>query len=59
MEDKETTIITYCSYGVCDSGEKLARELSERGYKNVYILDTGYDGWKKAEYPVHIPGMSN
>lgn len=59
LKDKEATIITYCSYGKCDSGEKLARELSERGYKNVYILDMGYYGWEKAGYPVYIPGESN
>ena len=58
LEDKEATIITYCRYGKCDSGEKLAKELTERGYKNVYILEMGYYGWEEAGYPVFIPGES-
>lgn len=51
LYDKEEVIITYCS-GICDAGVKMAGELVERGYKNVYVLFEGYAGWEKAGYPV-------
>lgn len=51
LNDKEELIITYCS-GICDVGVKMAEELVECGFKNVYVLFEGYAGWEKAGYPV-------
>lgn len=50
--DKE--IITYCDGGECESSLLLARELRDRGYKNVKIFFGGWSEWQKAELPVEV-----
>ncbi len=48
----DTTIITYCDGGECELSRRLAERLGEIGYTKVRILVAGWDGWKKAGYPV-------
>lgn len=50
--DKE--IITYCDGTECETSLLLARELRDRGYKNVKIFFGGWSEWQKAELPVEV-----
>jgi rhodanese-related sulfurtransferase len=57
LPDKNASIITYCDGGECDIGVELAKELIERGYKNVYVLGEGYPGWEASGYPMEKSGV--
>jgi len=52
LPDKGALLITYCDGGECDIGLELAKELSERGYNNIFVLGEGYPGWENAGYPM-------
>jgi|GEM_PF-1155286 len=54
---KGALLITYCDGGECDIGLELAKELSERGYNNIFVLGEGYPGWEAAGYPIERSGM--
>ena len=41
---KETSIIVCCYHG--NSSQGFSQSLCEIGFKNVYSLDGGYEGWK-------------
>jgi len=41
---KETNIIVCCYHG--NSSQAFSQSLCQMGYKNVYSLDGGYEGWK-------------
>lgn len=43
--DKDKTLIVYCRAGG-ESG-KVAQDLSERGFKDVRVLEGGFVGWKR------------
>lgn len=45
---KEKEVIVYCSSYNCDTAEKAAEELAERGFQRVYDFEEGLDGWKRA-----------
>ena len=48
----DTMIIAYCDGGECELSRRLAERLGEIGYTKVRILVAGWDGWKKAGYPI-------
>jgi rhodanese-related sulfurtransferase len=52
LPDREAVLITYCDGGECDISLELAKELSERGYQNIFVLGEGYPGWEAAGYPM-------
>ena len=47
---KETSIIVCCYHG--QSSQNFSQSLCQIGYKNVYSLDGGYEGWK-SRYGCH------
>jgi rhodanese-related sulfurtransferase len=51
IPDKEAVYIAYCAPG-CPAGFELARELSIRGYHNLFVLSGGYLAWEDAGYPM-------
>jgi rhodanese-related sulfurtransferase len=53
LPDKGALLITYCDGGECDIGLELAKELSERGSNNIFVLGEGYPGWENAGYPMN------
>jgi rhodanese-related sulfurtransferase len=57
LPDKGALLITYCDGGECDTGLELAKELSERGYNNIFVLGEGYPGWEAAGYPIEKAGI--
>lgn len=42
--DKEKTVLVYCKSG--GRSKKACKILKQQGFKTVYNLKTGYDGWK-------------
>lgn len=50
LKDKNQTIVVYCSLGI--RSEKIAQQLQEAGYTNVYNLYGGIFEWKNADFPI-------
>jgi rhodanese-related sulfurtransferase len=50
--DKE--IITYCDGSECETSLLLARELRDKGYKNIKIFFGGWSEWQKAGLPIEV-----
>lgn len=48
---KSSTIVTYCAGTDCDLSILLGKQLSETGYKRVYVFFGGWNDWLKAKYP--------
>jgi rhodanese-related sulfurtransferase len=48
-------IVTYCAGTDCDLSILLANQLSELGYKQVYIFFGGWIEWQNANYPTELP----
>ncbi|MGB1309517.1 MAG: rhodanese-like domain-containing protein [Oceanihabitans sp.] len=51
LKNKEVQIVVYCSLGV--RSEKIAIQLQEAGYTNVYNLYGGIFEWKNNNNPVY------
>ena len=43
--DKDKTLIVYCRAG--GESKKVAQELSDKGFKDVRVLEGGFMGWKR------------
>jgi rhodanese-related sulfurtransferase len=37
----------------------VARELAEKGFRDVYALKGGFDAWRQAGLPLEAPDTSN
>ena len=44
---KERPVITYCDDSDCNAAQKLAIKIIQKGFKNVYTIEEGYQGWEK------------
>ena len=42
-KDKNDTILIYCYHG--NSSQLAANFFSQNGFKNVFSMDEGYEGW--------------
>ena len=42
-KDKNDTILIYCYHG--NSSQSVANFFSQHGFKNVFSMDEGYEGW--------------
>lgn len=49
---KDKPLVVYCGGTECDLSHLLANELSELGYKNVYVFFGGWVDWLENDYPV-------
>jgi adenylyltransferase/sulfurtransferase len=50
LPDKDVPIVVYCAGGI--RSLKAAKVMQEKGYKNVFSMAKGIDGWKAAGYKV-------
>jgi len=57
LPDKGAVLIAYCDGGECEVALDVARELSDHGYNNVFVLGEGYPGWEAAGFPVDKSGL--
>jgi rhodanese-related sulfurtransferase len=51
-QPRDTLIIIYCNNPDCHLAQMLAEFLSVMEFKNLYLYDDGWDGWKKAQMPI-------
>lgn len=51
-QDKTATLIFYCANEHCSACHDGAGKALSLGYKNVFIMPAGIQGWKKAALPV-------
>ena len=50
LPDKDVPIVVYCSGGI--RSLKAARVMQGKGYKNIFSMAKGMDGWEAAGYEV-------
>lgn len=43
----ETTLVVYCSSKTCDASQHLASRLKQSGFSVVYVLEGGWEAWRK------------
>jgi len=48
---KEKTIVVYCSCNKDATSKRVANQLLEGGFKNVYALSGGWKEWIEADFP--------
>jgi rhodanese-related sulfurtransferase len=49
---QESRLILYCHGPDCRMAEKVSTFLAQLGYKNMMLMEAGFDAWEKAGYPV-------
>jgi rhodanese-related sulfurtransferase len=54
LQSKDTPICVYCKAG--GRSALATQALEQLGYTNVVSIDSGFEGWKKAGLPLHVPG---
>lgn len=45
-------VVVYCSSRLCPKASEKAEELRVRGYKEVWVMPDGIQGWNAAGYPL-------
>lgn len=50
--DKTALIIFYCAGPMCSMAPAAAREAAMLGYRNIYVMEDGIQGWVMAGKPV-------
>jgi rhodanese-related sulfurtransferase len=48
---KAARVVLYCQYPLEEMGSVYSF-LSSLGYRNLVVLEDGFDGWFKSQYPV-------
>ncbi len=48
----ERTLLVYCQNAQCTLAERLARQLMQLGYKQVFIFADGLDAWSAEGLPL-------
>ncbi len=54
----EAVLVLYCSGTGCSISARAAKILLGKGYKNVYILDSGIAGWEETGYSLIMGSKS-
>ncbi len=49
---KEEILVVYCGGTDCDLSFYLGNELSEKGFKRVYVFFGGWNEWIENDYPI-------
>lgn len=53
--NKQDRYILYCFDPECEEAKSLAREMIEKQFQNVIVLETGFSGWLEMGFPVETP----
>jgi rhodanese-related sulfurtransferase len=48
---KDDILVLYCGGNDCDVSKRLAVELSELGYQQLFVFEGGWNKWRQAGYP--------
>lgn len=46
--DKNAKVVFYCANTMCTASHDAAKVAAKAGYKEVYVMSDGIQGWKKA-----------
>lgn len=49
---KSTPLVVYCAKESCDASKKLLVKLADRGYENLFYMDTGMLGFSKESFEI-------
>jgi len=49
---RDSDVVTYCACPHDEASFHAARILLDNGFKRVYVLQGGWDGWRKANGPM-------
>ncbi len=50
-EDRDCTLVFYCSNPMCRKAPSAARRAKSMGYTNVRVMSAGISGWLAAKLP--------
>jgi rhodanese-related sulfurtransferase len=50
--DFDSLLIIYCDGDDCDTSKRLAKEIINLGYKNVFVFLGGFTEWKNSELQI-------
>jgi rhodanese-related sulfurtransferase len=50
-EDKDSTLVFYCSNFMCSKAPRAARRAAAMGYRRVHVMSAGIKGWIDAALP--------
>ena len=49
--DKNSKVVFYCMNTDCMASHDAAKVAAKAGYKNIFVMSDGIEGWKKAKMP--------
>ena len=49
---KSSILVIYCDGDDCDTSKRLAKQISDFGYENIYVFLGGMKSWIEAELPI-------
>lgn len=55
-ENKDATLVFYCSNVLCRKAPNAARRARSWGYNNSYVMSTGIKGWLAGGLPTESAG---
>ncbi len=50
--DKQATLVFYCSDPLCGAGPYAAKRARNMGFEQVFVMPCGITGWLKKGFPV-------
>jgi len=54
LPSPDEEIVCYCSGFGCEESTELARRLTEKGYRLVYVYEGGWPEWSEAGHPADV-----
>lgn len=58
-ESKDAKLIFYCFNPLCAASPIAAKKALSLGYRNVWLMPEGIEGWRKANFPVTAGAAAN
>lgn len=50
-QDKDASLVFYCSGPMCSKAPRAARRAEKMGYRNVKVMSAGISGWRSGKLP--------
>ncbi len=52
-QDKDASLVFYCSGAMCRKAPSAARRATKMGYRDVKVMSAGISGWLSRKLPTH------
>ena len=49
VANQDQPLVVYCGSHSCKASTKIANELRDKGFNDVYVLKGGWDAWREAK----------